>query len=421
MSGLTKQKNNLRYEEILKDSTYNPDQINGRIYGGVYKGGLIKNIELDTGLQKLLELEEKVYMRQLTGGGLLRKADTEVTTGYSNWYQVLYGRKAWTCINYEANVFALLPKEPWKRSGWRIETAEAGVARSGGVKEKGQFPDTVAPEWREVSAGPKTIVHGFDLSEIAEFLQSKDDALDILPELRDSLAKAHRHHINEQLCCNVTTLPSTFPQAGVGVQSIDRVCSSFAEVSTCGDVQANDSDIYGIDRDAAASTCFDAIVGENNNVDRDLTLALIDNVMQQIWANGADPKVIITGWDTLMHWSELLQAQQRFLEVSRIVPTFGGVRGAPHPGIEGGFLVASYMGKPIIPTQDCVVDTISRIYFLDTDYIKFAVAKPTRYFETGFDESMIYINLLGMEGWYETIGELRAYRLNAHGKLRDLR
>jgi len=248
-----------------------------------------------------------------------------------------------------------------------------------------------------------------------EFLSSKDDALAILPELRESLAKAHRHHINEMLCCNVTTLP------GENFQSIDRVCSSFAEVSTCGDVNAGDSDIYGIDRDAAASTCFDAIVGENNNVDRDLTLALIDDVMRQIWANGGDTKVIITGWDTLMAWSQLLEAERRYLETSRIVPTFGGVKGAPFPGVEGGFLVASYMGKPIIPTQDCVVDTISRIYFLDTDYLKFAVMKPTQYFETGFDKDMILMNILGMEGWYKTCGELRAYRLNVHGKLRDLR
>ena len=122
-----------------------------------------------------------------------------------------------------------------------------------------------------------------------------------------------------------------------------------------------------------------------------------------------------------MHWSQLLEAERRYLETSRIVPTFGGVRGAPHPGVEGGFLVASYMGKPIIPTQDCVVDTISRIYMLDTNYLKFAVAKPTQYFETKFDEGMIYLNLLGMEGGYRTMGELRAYVLNVHGKLRDLR
>ena len=406
----------MKYEEIRRSGDYDPsDVVNKKIYGAIYKGGLIKDIEYDTGLQKLLELERKTYGMQLNGGELFRKADTEVTTGYSNWFQVLYGRKAWTCINYEANVFALLPKEPWKKSGWRIETAEAGAARSGGVKEKSQLPDTVAPTWEEVSAGPKTIWHGFDLSEVGEFLSSTDDALAILPELRDSLGKAHRHHINEMLCCNVTTLP------GQNVQSIDRVCSSFSEVTLCGDVQAGDSDIYGIDRDAAASNCFDAIVDHNSNVDRNLTLALIDNVWQQIHANGGNPKVSITGWDTLMHWSQLLEAERRYLETSRIVPTFGGVKGAPFPGVEGGFLVAAYMGMPIIPTQDCVVDTISRIYMLDTDYLKFAVAKPTQYFETKFDEGMIYLNLLGMEGGYRTMGELRAYVLNVQGKLRDLR
>ena len=45
----------------------------------------------------------------------------------------------------------------------------------------------------------------------------------------------------------------------------------------------------------------------------------------------------------------------------------------------------------------------------------------TQYFETKFDEGMIYLNLLGMEGGYRTMGELRAYVLNVQGKLRDLR
>jgi hypothetical protein len=68
-----------------------------------------------------------------------------------------------------------------------------------------------------------------------------------------------------------------------------------------------------------------------------------------------------------------------------------------------------------------VVDTISRIYFLDTDFVKMAVAQPTKYMETQFDEDMIYMNVTGKEGWYQTIGELRCYCFNKQGKIRDLR
>jgi len=75
-----------------------------------------------------------------------------------------------------------------------------------------------------------------------------------------------------------------------------------------------------------------------------------------------------------------------------------------------------------------VQDTISRIYFLDTkdadqpgNVLAFAVVKPTQYFETGFDEDMILMNQLGIEGWYKTIGELRCRVFNRQAKLRDLR
>ncbi|GAG87855.1 unnamed protein product, partial [marine sediment metagenome] len=264
--------------------------------------------------------------------------------------------------------------------------------------------------------------HGFDLSELAEFISNADDALDILPVLRDSLGKAHRHHINEMLTCNVTNLVP----AATGFESIDRVASSQSEVANCGDVDAGDGDICNIDRDTA-SACFDAYVDHNSNVDRDLTLAIIDTALQNVWQAGGDTNVIVTGYDTLFHWAQLLEAERRFMEVARVIPTFGGVSG-PTGGVEGGFFVATYMGKPILPSQDIVVDTISRIYFLDTadsdqpgPVLGFAVVKPTRYMETGFDESMIYMNLLGMEGWYETIGELRCHVFNRQAKIRDLR
>lgn len=416
----------------LNPNIYDPTQVSNAQVKTIYKGGMVKDVDLKTGLQRLLELERKVYGQQLTGmrkNTMIQKADVEVTTGfggpgatwfevgdsltgtgYKGWLEVLYGRKAWSCLNYEANVWAMLPKEPWAKTGYRVECAEAGAVRSGGVKEKGQLPETVAPTWYEVKCRPKTIWHGFDLSEVAEFISHMDDALDVLPELRRALGDAHRHHINEMLCCDVDT------PANQNFESIDRVCSNNAEGAFIS--AASDPDICNIDR-SAGTACYNAYVNHNTNVDRNLTLALIDTCLQNVWQRGGQPKVIITGYDTLMHWSQLLEAERRYMETGRIIPTFGGVKG-PGAGVEGGFLVAMYNGIPILPTQDCVVDTISRIYFLDTDYLKIAVVKPTQYFETGMDKDMILMNLLGVEGGYRTLGELRCYCFRKQAKLRDL-
>jgi hypothetical protein len=143
-------------------------------------------------------------------------------------------------------------------------------------------------------------------------------------------------------------------------------------------------------------------------------------VLQGVWDNGGQPKVILTGTESLMRWQQLLEAERRFMNTARIVPSFSGVQGLA-PGVEAGFMVATYHGIPILQSQHVNDhDTIESIYYLDTDYLKFATAKPTTYSETGGGKDFIYIGKFKYQGLYETMGELRAYRFNAQGKLTDL-
>ena len=120
-----------------------------------------------------------------------------------------------------------------------------------------------------------------------------------------------------------------------------------------------------------------------------------------------------------MRIQQLLQAQQRFMEEKRVTPTFNGVKGVP--GVEAGFIVATYNGVPIIPSKDVTKDGISRMYFLDTDYLHFSVAKPTQYFESGIETGDPFaINRLGQEGLYRTMGEIWTTFFGGHGSIRDL-
>jgi hypothetical protein len=97
------------------------------------------------------------------------------------------------------------------------------------------------------------------------------------------------------------------------------------------------------------------------------------------------------------------------------------------PGIEAGFIVATYNGVPIIPTKDMPDDTatsagsLSRIYYLDTDYLWFQTAIPTQYFESGIETGDPFaINRLGQEGLYRTMGELWCSFFGASGSIRNL-
>ena len=361
-----------------------------------------------------------------TGSELL-KADAPLLSTTAGTYQAIYGRKVWSQLNQEFNAFSILPKRPWDRSGWRVITAKpnAGVLH-GGIAENGTLPETVKPTFQHVAAKPKTIAHSFDMSEVAIFLADKDDGLgDIRSVLKEEMGKHHAEMVNKMLLVDTSTV------AGNNFESLDRITAGdgagtgLTGLKTTGGNEhvdaAADLDIYSIDRSAnswsaAEVNCAaDAAAGSR----RTLSLDHLDTIFQQVWERGGNPKVILTGYDTLMRLQQLLQAQQRFMEEKRVTPTYNGVKGVP--GIEAGFIVATYNGVPIIPSKDVEKDGLSRMYLLDTDYMYFSTAIPTQYFESGIETGDPFaINRLGQEGLYRTMGEVWTTFFGAQASIRDL-
>lgn len=363
-----------------------------------------------------------------TGSELL-KADSPMLSTTGGTYQAIYGRKVWSQLNQEFNAFSILPKRPWDRSGWRVITARPnndGVLH-GGVAENATLPETVRPTFQHVAAKPKTIAHTFDMSETAIFLADKDDGLgDIRSVMKEEMGKHHAEMVNKMLLTDVDT------PAANNFESLDRVTANDGgsagltglktSSSNTHVTAATDLDIYSIDRSAnswseAEMSCAADAQASSQRV---LTLDVMDEMFQKLWIRGGNPKVILTGYDTLMRIQQLLQSQQRFMEEKRVTPTYNGVKGVP--GIEAGFIVATYNGVPIIPTKDMLSDGISRMYYLDTDYLYFSTAIPTQYFESGIETGDPFaINRLGQEGLYRTMGEIWTTFFGAQGSVRDLK
>jgi len=364
-----------------------------------------------------------------TGSELL-KADSPMLSTVGGTYQAIYGRKVWSQLNQEFNAFSILPKRPWDRSGWRVITKRPnndGVLH-GGVAENATLPETVRPEFQHVAAKPKTIAHTFDMSETAIFLADKDDGLgDIRSVMKEEMGKHHAEMVNKMLCTDVDN------PAGNNLESLDRVTAAYHDDGTAATTTGmnnghdnltadTDLDIYSISR--SANSWSNAEMSNNvvsdTSTDRVLTLDLMDEMFQKLWIRGGNPKVILTGYDTLMRIQQLLQSQQRFMEEKRVTPTYNGVKGVP--GIEAGFIVATYNGVPIIPTKNMLPDSISRMYYLDTDYLYFSTAIPTQYFESGIETGDPFaINRLGQEGLYRTMGEVWTTFFGAQGSIRDLK
>jgi hypothetical protein len=360
-------------------------------------------------------------------GSELLKADSPMLSTTGGTYQAIYGRKVWSQLNQEFNAFSILPKRPWERSGWRVITSRPSFTVGGGVAENATLPETTKPSFQHIAAKPKTIVHTFDMSETAMFLADKDDGLgDIRAVLKEEMGKHHAEHINKMLLTDTST------KAGNDFESLDRVTSNDATsagltgLKTTGGNEhvddATDLDMYSIDRSdnswsgAEVNCAADAAVGSR----RTLSLDHLDTLFQQTWERGGNPKVILTGYDTLMRLQQLLQSQQRFMEEKRVTPTYNGVKGVP--GLEAGFIVATYNGVPIIPSKDVTKDGLSRMYFLDTDYLYFSTAIPTQYFESGIETGDPFaINRLGQEGMYRSMGELWTTFFGGQGSIRDLK
>ena len=159
---------------------------------------------------------------------------------------------------------------------------------------------------------------------------------------------------------------------------------------------------------------------------RVLTLSLLNDMIRRIRQNGGNPKVMLTGYDTVQAIADLLQSQERFMDRKEIVPTHNGVRGVK--GQEVGFRVATYYDIPIIPTKDMPSTTantsnvLSDILFLDTDHLWLSVMKPTQYFEDGITSGNPFgVGKLGNQGMYRTMGETGCSFFKAQGKITNIK
>ena len=124
------------------------------------------------------------------------------------------------------------------------------------------------------------------MSETAMFLSDKDDGLgDIRAILKEEMGKHHAEHINKMLTGDKGTA------AGNNFESLDRV--------TVGASASANEDMYSIDRSANSWSLAEH--NENSGTDRNLSLDQLDDLFQKIWTRGGNPKVILTGYDTLMH------------------------------------------------------------------------------------------------------------------------
>jgi hypothetical protein len=400
-------------------------------------GGYIRTID---------DMERLYYSRaglQMLGeddvSSVIAKVDAPVITSTTGVYNPIYGAYAWRQLNMEANVFGVLPKVAWTRSGWRVITARSAALATGtGVAENAALPESFKPTFAQVYAKPKTCANVFEVSEVQEHLATLggDDAIANIEEMRRYTMAEHVEALNYQLVGTTGTV------AGYNLESLDRICGSYSELSAHDAAGAaygaGDLDPYGattgdFNRDAGAGWT-DAQVLHNTYVLRPLTDDLIRSVMQLTQNAGAKSTMWLTGNDTANDIAGLYSSQVRYMGEATIK---GGINGVEtlygNAGIDGGRRVSTLYGLPIIISKDVVKDAAgvgkSRLMLLDTSnpegfdsprlFLK--VAKPTQYFEAGMNAGTPFaVNKFSDKGMFRTMGELICTFFGVQGKVMDL-
>ena len=401
-------------------------------------------------------------------------------SGLGDLYNVLYGQKVWSMLNQEVNPLAMLSKRPYTSSGWRVlkSRPEGGSGSAfgigtgnqgsttpaadkiGGVGENatlgtGNDIPAIAPEYEKLYISPKTVAHLFEFSELGMELAAIDDGVgDIRAIVREDMGKHHAETQSKMLVMpleryddgtasnierNYTSLMKIVSSAGeIAAMYNANLLDTGANNGTDAAVVADVVRLFGTSRTVSISS--NSATGTASFLDaevdfgagyaagdaRVLTLTMLNDMIRRIRQNGGNPKVILTGYDTVQHIADLLQSQERFMDRKEVVPTHNGVRGVK--GQEVGFRVATYYDIPIIPTKDMpstganTTNTLSDLLILDTDHLWLSVMKPTQYFEDGITSGNPFgVGKLGNQGMYRTMGETGCSFFKGQGKITNIK
>lgn len=356
-------------------------------------------------------------------GSLMKSVqkDAPMLSSTSGIYNAIYGPRCFAALNQETNIWAALPKEAFGQSGWRAISARP-ESSGGGIAENGSLPATAKYTFKEISAKPATIVHTYDVSLTQQILATTDDAVGTLADVRALNADRHKEMMNVMLATEFGTA------VGYNLESIDRVCATTAERTACGE-DDGDEDIYSIDR-SDSNTWAEGYVGHNSGTDRALSKPLLrDLIIDNVPKNGGSyPNLCITGTDKLSDVSALFEAQGGVGgALGQSTVTFG-TDGISVAGQGAGLIVTTIHTVPMVISKDTTIDTGSRFYALDTkpqgglgSVLSIEVAFPTQNFEAGVSNGNLWApQLVGDEGAFVTLAQLKCKNFKRQGKLRDL-
>ena len=358
---------------------------------------------------------------------IMKTAGT-VSTSTTAVLNRVYGALIWAQLNQEANLFGILPKMTWIRSGWRVKTGFGQANDYGtGVNETGTVPTQVYPSIETVYATPKLHAESFDVTDVVEALAnaSGDDIWGAAHQMRAEMGTEFIKFMNKALTHKVAEIYSDANWV-LNMLSIDRIISKSGEVGFSTGYET----VYGLDRVTADAAWANSYVDDSASL-RDLTDDLIRNLQMQVRKRGGNQTCWITGYETYAKILGLYSGYIRYIPAMTPTKVQFGVSGVKTAaGAEFGINASALYDIPLLQTVDAAKGSgtgeIPYLYALDTSdaegyglaRLGISVLRPLEYFES---RDYVLLNKFVIRGVYRFVGETVGRNLFAQGKLRDIK
>ena len=349
---------------------------------------------------------------------------------------VTYGGLVYDQVNREANAHAIVGKEDWERSGFRVTTTDPATKGYGGA-DAGTVGAVIDTAPTELDSIPAFLHSPFDLTLDAGFRARHDDGLDVWQWKTQIMRDVHAQLLNEELlrdaeaeaaALGANTSDAKNDANGLGLESIDRLVSSDAEEDDVGGSFTGAYDVYEGQVDRDTGTDFDAYVarpdGSQTTFGTDLAFQLggLDALIDGTEDNGADSasQVWLTGRDTRRKIYDEMVTAGRFMADSAVeakLDMAGLSTSAVHPGRDITFTVRTYEERPIVADKNVASDGASRVYLLDQRHLHIKTGFPTIYVDV---DNPVIRGQFDTKALYLTAEQAYMTRFNTSGKLRSI-
>lgn len=389
-------------------------------------------------------------------------------SGLAGAINVTFGALVYDQVNRETNAHAIIKKEDWERSGFRVTTSNPNTKLFGGADPGlvgANFPFGTAPSGvgtmvdvspTELKTIPAFVHTPFDLTLDAGFRARHDDGLDVWEWKLAVMRDIHAQGLSEETLRSaeaaqgVSTAATTDAKnditntsndaEGRGLENLDRLFASEDERDDlAGNANAGWYDVYEGDVDRDTATTFDSVVvrGDGSKTTFNLNVPFsidgLNTLLDDTETNGADEdsQVFLTRRDTRRAFYNELGSAGRFdlTELQAKLDMAGLSTSATHEGRDVTFAVRAYQGRPFVvdrnvPSNGTVVTSFphggtgkGRVFLLDQRYIHYKVGFPTLFVDV---DNPVIRGQFDTRALYLTAEQLYVTRFNVHGKMRSI-